>query len=431
MSAHKQRQLMSVSVEVPSLGESVTEGYIAEWKVKEGDFVQEDDIILELETDKVTVEVPSPISGTVVSLHGEIDDAVDVGAVIAVIEAGDAPAEGAAKKDEKEEKPAEKPAEKSEKASEPAEKKESTDKKADAEHPEGLSPAVARLVEENNLNPDDIKATGPNGRLLKGDVLAHLEKPQGNGTTVDRAQQPAAPRATNEAREERVKMSRLRQTIAKRLVEAQQTAALLTTFQEADMSGIQRIRKQYQDRFVKKHGIKLGYMSFFVKAAVEVLKEFPAVNAEIDGTDIVYKNYYNIGVAIGGGPKGLVVPVIPDADQLGFAEVEQAITDLAKKVMDNSLSLDELQGGTFSITNGGIYGSMLSTPILNPPQSAILGMHNIVERPVAVDGKVEIRPMMYLALTYDHRIIDGRGAVSFLKRLADLLENPERILLEI
>src|SRR5690554_201748 len=427
MSAHKQRQLMSVSVEVPSLGESVTEGYIAEWKVKVGDFVKEDDIILELETDKVTVEVPSPISGTIVSLHGDIDDAVDVGAVIAVVEAGDAPAEGAAKTEAKtsEDTSSEK------QASEPEQKQASTGKKADKEPAEGLSPAVARLVEENNLNPDDIKATGPNGRLLKGDVLAHLEKPQGNGTTVDRAQQPAAPRATNEAREERVKMSRLRQTIAKRLVEAQQTAALLTTFQEADMSGIQRIRKQYQDRFVKKHGIKLGYMSFFVKAAVEVLKEFPAVNAEIDGTDIVYKNYYNIGVAIGGGPKGLVVPVIPDADQLGFAEVEQAITDLAKKVMDNSLSLDELQGGTFSITNGGIYGSMLSTPILNPPQSAILGMHNIVERPVAVDGKVEIRPMMYLALTYDHRIIDGRGAVSFLKRLADLLENPERILLEI
>lgn len=403
---------MSVSVEVPSLGESVTEGYIAEWKVKVGDHVQADDIILDLETDKITVAVPSPVSGTVVSLHGEIDDAVDVGAVIAVIEEGDAPA-ASAKVDAKEE-------------AAPKAAAQPAAKKADAaQAPEGLSPAVSRLVEENNLDPSKIKATGPNGRLLKGDVLAHLEKPQGG------VQPPAASQGSNEAREERVKMSRLRQTVARRLVEAQQTAAMLTTFQEADMSGIQAIRKKYQERFVKSHGIKLGYMSFFVKAAVEALKEFPAVNAEIDGDEIVYKNYYNIGVAIGGGPKGLVVPVVEDADQLGFAEVEQYISDLAGKVKENSLSLAELQGGTFSITNGGIYGSMLSTPILNPPQSAILGMHNIIERPVAVNGEVVIRPMMYLALSYDHRIIDGREAVSFLKRIAELLENPERILLEI
>jgi 2-oxoglutarate dehydrogenase E2 component (dihydrolipoamide succinyltransferase) len=436
---------MSVSVEVPSLGESVTEGYIAEWKKKEGDYVREDEIILELETDKITITVPSPVSGTITSLKGEVDDAVAVGTVIAEIEPGEdtgATAGGGEDKAEKAEaapeeaaakKASEEPAEKKE-AAEKAPSKEADGEKAEPQEHEGLSPAVSRLVEENDLDPSKIEATGPNGRLLKGDVLAHLEKPQGAGITVDRA--PQGPTSTNgqaggEPREERVKMSRLRQTIARRLVEAQQTAAMLTTFQEADMSGIMRLRKQYKQQFIDRYDVKLGFMSFFVKAAVEVLKEFPAVNAEIDGNELVYKNYYNIGVAIGGGEKGLVVPVIRDADQLGFAEVELYINDLVKKVMDNSLSLDDLQGGTFSITNGGIYGSMLSTPILNPPQSGILGMHNIIERPVAVDGKVEIRPMMYLALSYDHRVIDGREAVTFLKRLAELLEDPERILLEI
>lgn len=409
---------MTVSVEVPTLGESVTEGYIAEWKKKVGDYIEADEILVELETDKVTITVPAPVSGTITALHGDIDDAVDVGAVIAEIEEGEKKAgdEPAAAADEEAEK-------------DKAEAKAPEKSEAPKEH-EGLSPAVARLVEENDLDPAKIKATGPGGRLLKGDVLAHLEG--GEGIEVSRTDAPVlSTKAAQEQREERVKMSRLRQTIARRLVEAQQTAAMLTTFQEADMSGIMAMRKKYQERFVDRYGIKLGFMSFFVRAAVEALKEFPAVNAEIDGDEIVYKNYYNIGVAIGGGKKGLVVPVIRDADQLGFAEIEQYIADLAKKARENTLSLDELQGGTFSITNGGIYGSLLSTPILNPPQSGILGMHNIVERPVAIDGEVEIRPMMYLALSYDHRIIDGREAVSFLKLLAELLEQPSRILLEI
>ncbi len=316
-------------------------------------------------------------------------------------------------------------------SSEPA----STSETAPASAPDGYSPAVSRLLAENDLDPAKITGSGPDGRLLKGDVLAYLEKGAAAQTQPSKAgvevKRPAVPEVHAEQREERVKMSRLRQTIAKRLVEAQQNAAMLTTFQEADMSGVMELRAKYKQKFIDKYDVKLGFMSFFVKAAVEALKEYPAVNAEIDGNEMVYKNYYNIGVAVGGGEKGLVVPVIRNADQLSFAEVELTINDLVRKVQANSLTMDDLQGGTFSITNGGIYGSMLSTPILNPPQSGILGMHNIVERPVAVDGKVEIRPVMYLALSYDHRIIDGREAVSFLKRLKELIENPERILLEI
>ncbi len=413
---------MSVTVEVPSLGESVTEGYVAEWKKKEGDYIAEDEILLELETDKITITVPSPVSGTITSLKADIDDAVAVGEVIAEIEPGEAPEGGAgeAEAEEAEETGAE----------EEAQTAESDKDQAEAD---GLSPAVSRLVEEHDLDASKIAGTGPGGRLLKGDVLAYIEEGDKKGDK-QAAKKPAkarAPQVEVEQREERVKMSRLRQTIAKRLVEAQQNAAMLTTFQEADMSGVMELRKQYKNKFLDKYDVKLGFMSFFVKAAVEALKEYPSVNAEIDGNEVVFKNYYNIGVAIGGGEKGLVVPVVKNADQLSFAEVEQAINDLVRKVLDNEITLDDLQGGTFSITNGGIYGSMLSTPILNPPQSGILGMHNIVERPVAIDGEVEIRPIMYLALSYDHRIIDGREAVSFLKRLKELIENPERILLEI
>jgi 2-oxoglutarate dehydrogenase E2 component (dihydrolipoamide succinyltransferase) len=424
---------MSVTVEVPSLGESVTEGYIAEWKKKEGDYIEEDEVLLELETDKITVTVPSPVSGTITSLKFEIDDAVAVGEVIAEIEPGEAPEGGAVEAKE------ESKSEDEEKAA--AKSSDGDDEKAaeKAEKAEGLSPAVSRLVEEHGLDASNIEGSGPDGRLLKGDVLAYIEdggadkagKQAGKKSADSGVEVRRAPQIETQQREERVKMSRLRQTIAKRLVEAQQEAAMLTTFQEADMSGVMELRSKYKQKYVDKHDVKLGFMSFFVKAAVEALKEYPSVNAEIDGDEIVYKNFYNIGVAVGGGKKGLVVPVIQNADQLSFAEIELTINELVGKVQNNSLTMEDLQGGTFSITNGGIYGSMLSTPILNPPQSGILGMHNIVERPVAVDGEVVIRPIMYLALSYDHRIIDGREAVSFLKRLAELIENPERILLEI
>jgi 2-oxoglutarate dehydrogenase E2 component (dihydrolipoamide succinyltransferase) len=411
---------MSVSVEVPALGESVTEGYVAEWKKNEGDYIAEDEVLVELETDKITITVPSPVSGTITALKFDIDDAVAVGEVIAEIEPGEAPEseQKAEKGDQKEEKS--------------DEKEVKTEKAGDTAVAEtgGLSPAVSRLVAEHDLDASDIQGTGPNGRILKGDVLSYIDQDTGQ-TTRAPAPIPAVAEAPAGQREERVKMSRLRQTIAKRLVEAQQEAAMLTTFQEADMSGVMELRGRYKQKFIDKYDVKLGFMSFFVKACIEALKEYPAVNAEIDGNEIVYKNYYNIGVAIGGGEKGLVVPVIKNADQLSFAEIELTINELVRKVLNNEISLDDLQGGTFSITNGGIYGSMLSTPILNPPQSGILGMHNIVERPVVVDGEVEVRPIMYLALSYDHRIIDGREAVSFLKRVKEVIEDPERILLEI
>ena len=410
---------MSVPVEVPTLGESVTEAIIAEWLKKEGDFVEEDEIIAELETDKITVEVPAPVAGTIKKLRFAIDDAVNPGDVIADIEPGESKGgdAGDAKADaSKEEAP---------KAAAAAEEGD------DADH-DKVGPAVRRLVEENNLELADIKGTGPGGRVTKGDVQQHIKE---GGTSrkkaeAEKAVEASRPAVDQGALEERVTMSKLRQTVARRLVEAQHNAAMLTTFNEVDMTEIMALRKQYQDRFVKKYGIKLGFMSFFIKASIEALKAFPSVNAEIDGNDIVYKNYYNIGVAVGGG-RGLVVPVLKNADQYSFAQTEQELGKLVDKAVNNKLTLPELQGGTFTISNGGIYGSMLSTPILNPPQSGILGMHNIVERPVAIDGKVEIRPIMYLALSYDHRIIDGREAVSFLVRIKECLENPERILLEV
>lgn len=396
---------MSVTVSVPTLGESVTEAIVSEWLKKEGDFVEQDEILVELETDKITVSVPSPVAGFIKSLKAGAEDTVNVGDVIAEIEPGAKPAATASAS-----APAPAAA-----ASKPAVSAASDEKP--------LSPAVARLVEENKLDPNKIGATGPNGRILKGDVLDHLQAKPASApaaATVIEGDEPV----------ERVKMTRLRQTVARRLVEAQQTAAMLTTFNEVDMSAVIALRKQYQDSFVKKYGIKLGFMSFFIKAAVESLKAFPAVNSEIDGDEIIYKNFYHIGVAVGGG-KGLVVPVIRHADRLGFAETEQELTRLAKLAVTNKLSMDNLTGGTFTISNGGIYGSMMSTPILNPPQVGILGMHNITERPMVVDGKIEIRPMMYLALSYDHRIIDGKEAVTFLVRLKELIENPERILLEV
>lgn len=411
---------MSVSVEVPSLGEAVTEAIIASWTKKPGDYIETDEILVELETDKVSVEIPSPISGIITELRADVDETVNVGDVIATIEAAERPAGSGAESATK----ADAPKQTAVAQSQPAMSHSGSSPQHDA-----LSPAVQRLIEEHGLNPSDITATGPSGRLLKGDVLAYVEQ-GGAKKTQAKAPRPAATPAETGALEERVRMTRLRQTIAKRLVEAQQTAAMLTTFNEVDMTNLMAMRKKYQESFVKKHGTKLGFMSFFTKAVIEALKEYPAVNAEVDGNEIVYKNYYHVGIAIGGG-KGLVVPVIRDADQLGFSEIELEIKRLGGLAMDNKLTMGDLQGGTFTITNGGIYGSMLSTPILNPPQSGILGMHNIVQRPVAIDGKVEIRPIMYLALSYDHRIVDGREAVSFLVRIKECIENPERILFEV
>ncbi len=410
---------MSVSVEVPALGESVTEAIIAEWLKSPGDFVEEDEPIVELETDKITVSVPSPVSGTIQELKGDVDDTVNVGDVIAVVEAGDASAKSASD---------DKSAEESESKSEPKAAASSDDSGED----DRISPAVARLLEENDLSASNIEGSGPNGRILKGDVLAHLDG-KSSSSAPKKAESKPAPSSQishGEEPEERVKMSRLRQTVAKRLVEAQQTAAMLTTFNEVDMSAVMEVRNKYKEQFQKKYGVKLGFMSFFVKASIAALKEYPAVNAEIDGDEIVYKNYYHVGVAVG-GPKGLVVPVVKHADQMSFADVENEIGRLAGLAQNNRLAIKDMQGGTFTISNGGIYGSMLSTPILNPPQVGILGMHNIVQRPWVVDGQVEVRPIMYLALSYDHRIIDGKEAVSFLLRIKECLEDPERMLLEI
>ncbi|MBA2664950.1 MAG: 2-oxoglutarate dehydrogenase complex dihydrolipoyllysine-residue succinyltransferase [Bradymonadaceae bacterium] len=411
---------MSVPVEVPALGESVTEAIIAEWLKKVGDYVEEDEIIAELETDKISVEVPAPVAGILLALKFAVDDPVNPGDVIAEIEPG-------------------KRAEATEEAAPAAAAKESAPApKADGApakngNEQALSPAVARLVEEHNLKSADIEGTGPGGRILKGDVLEHVEaRPAAKPAPAQaRTEAPApAPEQHSSQLEERVPMNKLRQTVARRLVEAQHNAAMLTTFNEVDMSAVMELRTRYRDHFVKKYGVKLGFMSFFIKAAIEGLKAYPAVNAEIDGDTIVYKNYFNIGVAVGGG-RGLVVPVLKNADRYSFAHTEIELSKLVDKAVNNKLTLADMQGGTFTISNGGIYGSMLSTPILNAPQSGILGMHNIVERPVAIAGKVEIRPIMYLALSYDHRLIDGREAVSFLVRMKEVLETPERMLLEV
>jgi 2-oxoglutarate dehydrogenase E2 component (dihydrolipoamide succinyltransferase) len=406
---------MTVPVEVPTMGESITEAIIAEWNKKVGDYGEKDEVLVELETDKISVELVAPEAGVLIEIKAQTDDTVEIGDVVAVIDPSQKGTSSSAK-------------------SEPAQAK-ATDVKPAAAHTspsttdqqnDAITPAVARLLEENKLKATDIKASGPNGRLLKGDVLAYIESGAKSSTQSKAVPAPAAP----EQREERVRMSKLRQTIAKRLVDAQQTAAMLTTFNEVDMSAVMALRSQYKDAYLKKHGMKLGFMPFFIKAVIEALKEYPRVNAEIDGNEIVYKNYYNIGVAVGGG-KGLVVPVLRDADLLSFSEVETGLKGLIDKVLSNKVTLADMQGGTFTISNGGVYGSMLSTPILNSPQSGILGMHNIVERPVAINGEVVIRPIMYLALSYDHRIVDGKEAVSFLVRVKQCLENPERILLEI
>ncbi len=400
---------MSVDIKVPSLGESVTEATVAKWFKNVGDAVAADEPLVELETDKVTVEVPAPTSGTLGAISVKQGDTVSVGTILGSRNEGAGPAKGAAK-------PATAAAA-AKSSTAPAPKPAPAPVAASGKEP---GPAVRKIAAETGINLAIVPATGKDGRPTKGDVLAAAARP---------APAPAAPRELG-PREERVRMTRLRQRIAERLKQAQNTAAMLTTFNEADMTAIMALRKQYNDGFEKKHGVKLGFMSLFVKACIAALKELPAVNAEINGDDIIYKNHYDISVAVS-TPQGLVVPVVRDADQMSLADIEKKIADLGKRARDGKLAIEEMAGGTFTITNGGIFGSLLSTPILNPPQSGILGMHKIQPRPVAVGDKVEVRPMMYLALSYDHRIVDGREAVTFLVRVKECLEDPQRLLLDM
>jgi len=411
---------MATEIRVPTLGESVTEATIARWFKKAGDAVAADEPLVELETDKVTVEVPAPAAGVLEEIRVKDGETVGVGSVLGSIKEGAGGAKAAPAKAAPAPAKAEaaKPAVAS--APAPAAAARSTDLP--------LMPSVRRLAAESGVSPSTVPGTGKDGRVTKGDMLAAIAgvaKPA-PAPTVARAPSPAP----DAAREERVRMTRLRQTIATRLKEAQNTAAMLTTFNDVDMSAIIAMRQSYKEPFEKKHGVKLGFMGFFVKAVIAALKELPAVNAEIDGDDLVYKNYYHIGVAVG-TERGLVVPVVRDADQISIAEIEKTIADFGKRAREGKLSIDEMQGGTFTISNGGIYGSLLSTPILNAPQSGILGMHRIEERPVAVKGQVVVRPMMYLALSYDHRIVDGREAVTFLVRVKENLEDPARMVLDL
>jgi len=412
---------MSVEIIVPTLGESVSDATVARWIKKAGDAVAADEPVVELETDKVTLEVPSPVAGRLDDIVAAEGATVEVGTLLARVAEGAAGAPA--------EKTSAKPAEPA--AAQPVAQPAAQNLTTGPADTQNLSPAVRRLVEEHNLNPATIAATGVGGRLTKGDVMAAIKAPQ---APAPAAQIPAAPRATprevDAAREERVRMSKLRQVIASRLKTAQNTAAMLTTFNEVDMSAVMKMRAEYKGVFESVHEVRLGFMGVFVQAVIQALREFPAVNAEIDGTDIIYKNYYNIGVAVG-TPQGLVVPVIKDAGDMSLADTEKAITDFGLRARDGKIKPDEMAGGTFTISNGGVYGSMMSTPILNPPQSGILGMHKIEKRAVVVDDQIVIRPMMYLALSYDHRIIDGREAVSFLARVKEMVEDPQRLLMGI
>ena len=414
---------MAIEIKVPTLGESVVEATVARWMKQAGDAVAADEPVVELETDKVTLEVPAPANGTLSDLVAAEGATVEVGALLAMMEEGAAPA----KTDAAPAKAAAAPAAATPAPAAPAKPAPAAPVAAAATQ-HTLSPAVRRLVEENNLNPAAIPATGKEGRLTKADVQDAIAK------GIGKAASPAAPAAvqprTDDVREERVPMSRLRRIIAQRLKEAQNTAAMLTTFNEVDMSALMALRAEYKEDFEKNHGARLGFMGMFVKAAITALQEFPAVNAEIHGDDIIYKNFYNIGVAVG-TPQGLVVPVLKDAQDMSLSTVEKTIADFGIRARDGKLGPADMMNGTFTISNGGVYGSLMSTPIINPPQSAILGMHKIQKRPVAVGDKVEIRPMMYLALSYDHRIIDGREAVSFLVRVKESIEDPRRLLLDI
>jgi 2-oxoglutarate dehydrogenase E2 component (dihydrolipoamide succinyltransferase) len=419
---------MPLELKVPSVGESITEVEISEWQKAEGESVKRDEVVAILETEKVTVELPAPGTGVITKILKKKGETAKVGDVIGYMEV-----DGKHQKELAEAKPQRDTEEKQESKTSEAEKsKAATDRdRAETKDPVRLMPAARRILAERGLKPEEVPATGPGGRLLKEDALSYLERVE-----ESKAEQPTGEKKTltspdSDVREEEVvPMSPLRRRIAERLVEAQQTAALLTTFNEIDMTAVMALRRQYRESFEKKYSIKLGFMSFFVKASIEALKLIPQVNAEVRGTDIVYRNYYDIGIAIGGG-RGLVVPVLRHAERMSFAEIERAIDDFARRAETNKLNLDELRGGTFTITNGGIYGSLLSTPIINPPQSGILGMHAIQERPVVREGQIVIRPMMYVALTYDHRIVDGREAVTFLRHIKGLLEDPARILLEV
>jgi 2-oxoglutarate dehydrogenase E2 component (dihydrolipoamide succinyltransferase) len=417
-------------IRVPTLGESVTEATIGKWFKKPGDAVAVDEPLVELETDKVTIEVPAPAAGVLSDIAAKDGETVAVGAVLGQIKEG---AAGAAKESAAPTKTQPKTAEP---AQQPAPKPTPSRPVASAAPPAEmpLAPSVRKLSSESGVDASAVPGTGKDGRITKGDMLAAIERAAAQPTPVAQpaaAVQVRAPTpADDAAREERVRMTRLRQTIARRLKDAQNTAAMLTTFNEVDMSHVMALRTQYRELFEKKHGTKLGFMGFFVRACVAALKEIPAVNAEIDGTDIIYKNYYHIGIAVG-TDRGLVVPVVRDCDAKSLAEIEKAIADFGHRARDGALKIDELQGGTFTITNGGIYGSLMSTPILNAPQSGILGMHKIQERPMVVAGKVEPRPMMYLALSYDHRIVDGREAVTFLVRVKECLEEPARLVLDL
>ncbi len=397
---------MSTEIRVPTLGESVSEATIGKWFKKPGDAVKADEPLLELETDKVTLEVNAPAAGVLAEIVAKDGESVGVGALLGTITAGGA---GVA-------------AVSAAAASAPA--------PAAAPAAASNGPAVARMAAETGINPASVEGSGKDGRVTKGDMLAAASAPKAAAAAPVAPAPRAASPADDASREERVKMSKLRQTIARRLKESQNTAAMLTTFNEVDMTNVMALRNQYKDLFEKKHGVKLGFMSFFVKACVQALKELPGVNAEIDGTDIIYKNYYHVGIAVG-TDKGLVVPVLRDADYLGLAGIEKGIADFGKRARDGQLKMEEMAGGTFTITNGGIYGSLMSTPILNAPQSGILGMHKIQERPIVVGGKIEIRPMMYLALSYDHRIVDGKEAVTFLVRVKECLEDPARLVMDL
>ena len=420
---------MSKSVTVPSLGESITDAIVARWFKSVGDAVALDEPLVELETDKVTVEVPSPVSGVLTEVLAADGAEVEVGALLGSIEEGAAaPVPAAA-------------------APEPAPAAgNGADEAAGTAGDVALSPAVRKLVEENDLEASAIPATGPKGRLTKGDVVTFLdarpkgEKPAPAAKPAAPAAKPAVPaiapagdlpeRPEDARGEERVRMSRLRQVIAARLKEAQNTAAMLTTFNEIDMTALMALRAEYRDDFQKKHGVKLGFMSFFAKAVIGALKELPSVNAEIHGDEIIYRNYYDISIAVG-TPQGLVVPVLRDVDAMSFADIESTIADFGRRARDGKLTIQEMTGGTFTISNGGVYGSLLSTPILNPPQSGILGLHKIEKRPVVIDDEVVARSMMYVALSYDHRIVDGREAVTFLVRIKEMIEDPQRLLIDV
>ncbi len=426
---------MSEKILVPVLGESISEATVSKWLKNEGDIVEADEAIVELETDKVNLEVPSPVSGVLTKINCKDGSVVEVGALL-----GSVSGNGAGETKKKELKKIEPESEvnniiKLEKEkSEPEifdEKQEEEiplvltkqvqekEKSENLKNDQTLSPAVRKIVEEKKIDVKSIKGSGKDGRVLKGDLINLMG-----------VNPPPSERKIKHGEEERIKMTRLRQTIAKRLKQAQENAALLTTFNEVDMTSVMEMRKENQEDFQSRYGIKLGFMSFFVKACVVALKNFPAVNAEIEGDEIIYKNYYNISFAVG-TEKGLVVPVLKDADELSFADIEKNIKKISEKAKDGKLTIEDLQGGTFTISNGGVYGSMLSTPILNLPQSGVLGMHNIVDRPIAVDGEIKIRPIMYLALSYDHRIIDGKESVSFLKMIKENLEDPRRLFLDI